>query len=107
VKNVESDGQKPSAPQQNEQELYSLVASMALLTQAIAAQTEAINRLAISNEMLVNAMIEDDESPESQYLNGWHAKAKSSKAKPEHTEYNSQKGRNAIWQAHGRTQAAG
>ena len=43
------------------------------LLSALIAQTAAINRLAASNEMLVQAMVEDqgmDEAPVTTYLNG-------------------------------------
>jgi len=45
----------------------------ACLLDALTKQTEAINRLAASNEMLVQAMAEDqgmDEAPVTTYLNG-------------------------------------
>lgn len=59
MKNEESAGQKPSESPLNEQ-LPSLLALLGALTQSLQMQTEAINRLAASNEALVEAMVEGD-----------------------------------------------
>lgn len=60
MKNEENAGQKLSVSQPNGPDLYSLVALLGLLVQGLSAQTDAITRLAQSNEALVEAMGQED-----------------------------------------------
>ena len=72
MKNEENAGQKPSESQQSgQQQYFSALLEKLLLT--MQAQTEAITRLAQSNEALVEAMGQEDpdmvEAP-SRHLDG-------------------------------------
>lgn len=73
MKNEESAGQKPSSSQPSERPL-SLLELLGVLIQTMQAQTEAITRLAKSNEALVEAMAQaeediDDDGPKT-YMDG-------------------------------------
>lgn len=59
MKNEENAGQTPSESQQSGQPL-SLLEQMGVLVQALQAQTQAISRLAQSNEALVEAMGQEE-----------------------------------------------
>lgn len=73
MKNEESAGQMPSSSQQSGQP-PSLLELLGVLIQTMQAQTEAITRLAKSNEALVEAMAQadediDDDEPKT-YMDG-------------------------------------
>lgn len=72
MKNAENAGQQPCEQPQTEQPKY--LPGLPELIQALHQQTEAITRLAMSNEALVAAMVEDEpddlEESGTTYLDG-------------------------------------